>query len=329
MTTPISPLTLPEQNASRAKFEKAFPMSSFIAASKPADAPIHEKLQCAWAGWCAAHEAMTADASDQARDDLTSSMPESGPKSAETRMDTHSPGDVDAARPALVGAEPDDMILKLSIDALTKHFNAFIGACMDTDGNPTAPARKALMQARACLPTSASHSFNPAPAAPVEDMTHILIDGQMIPIDPDAVGDAVKIDFNSCAAAPVVEAKPVAWAVTAERGGIHKLAITRESAERKAARWLDEWPNNGCKVRPLVFGDAAEQAKPSPVERPRENEYEKRMFHSFKFWAGEHLGQGYSLDLEDGSFADPVTRWAFIAYKAGIKRGAVDGEAAK
>lgn len=49
--------------------------------------------------------------------------------------------------------------------------------------------------------------------------------------------------------------KPVAWAVTAQLGGIHKLAITKESAERKRDRWLVEWPDNKCRVRPLVFGD--------------------------------------------------------------------------
>lgn len=53
----------------------------------------------------------------------------------------------------------------------------------------------------------------------------------------------------------------VAWAVTAKRGGIHKLAITRESAEHKQARWLEEWPDNKCAVRPLVFADA----HPAPV----------------------------------------------------------------
>lgn len=53
---------------------------------------------------------------------------------------------------------------------------------------------------------------------------------------------------------------PVAWAVVSKKGGIHKLAITRESAERKASAWKEEWPNNGCEVRPLVFGAAAIKA---------------------------------------------------------------------
>lgn len=63
------------------------------------------------------------------------------------------------------------------------------------------------------------------------------------------------IDGRTAGTAPQPEA--VAWAVTAARGGIHKLSITRESAERKAAAWREEWPDNGCRVRPLVFGDNA------------------------------------------------------------------------
>lgn len=68
--------------------------------------------------------------------------------------------------------------------------------------------------------------------------------------------------------------EPVAWAVTAERGGIHKLSITRESAERKHAKWLEEWPNNNSRVRPLVFGDVA--ARELDVEAER-REFETRM----------------------------------------------------
>lgn len=54
---------------------------------------------------------------------------------------------------------------------------------------------------------------------------------------------------------------PVAWAVMSKnRSGIHKLCIQRDSAERKAAAWLVEWPNNPVIIRPLVFGDAAPAA---------------------------------------------------------------------
>lgn len=50
---------------------------------------------------------------------------------------------------------------------------------------------------------------------------------------------------------------------------------------------------------------------------------EPNNFPSFIEWAKEHLGQGYSLELEDGTFVDPVTRWAFVAYKAGRKAAAM------
>lgn len=53
----------------------------------------------------------------------------------------------------------DAELLELSIAALTRNFDAFIGACMDADGKPTAPTMKALMQARACLPPSAAHAL--------------------------------------------------------------------------------------------------------------------------------------------------------------------------
>lgn len=40
---------------------------------------------------------------------------------------------------------------------------------------------------------------------------------------------------------------------------------------------------------------------------------------TFEQWAKDHLGQGYSLTREDGNYLDPVTRWAFVAWKAGKK----------
>lgn len=68
--------------------------------------------------------------------------------------------------------------------------------------------------------------------------------------------------------APLGAQEAVAWAVTAPRGGIHKLSITRDSAERKAAKWREEWPDNGCSVRPLVFGDTAPVPATTPAEQP-------------------------------------------------------------
>lgn len=38
---------------------------------------------------------------------------------------------------------------------------------------------------------------------------------------------------------------------------------------------------------------------------------------SFEAWAKEHLGQGYSLETEEHTYVNPVTRWAFVAFKAG------------
>lgn len=52
-------------------------------------------------------------------------------------------------------------------------------------------------------------------------------------------------------------AQPVAWAVVSNSAGIHKLSIGKESAERKAAVWAEEWPGNGAHVRPLIFGAVA------------------------------------------------------------------------
>lgn len=38
---------------------------------------------------------------------------------------------------------------------------------------------------------------------------------------------------------------------------------------------------------------------------------------AFEAWAKDHLGQGYSLEIEEHTYANPVTRWAFVAFKAG------------
>lgn len=48
----------------------------------------------------------------------------------------------------------------LALKAQTKHFDSFVGACMDANGIPIAPSRRELAQARACLPPLAKHSFN-------------------------------------------------------------------------------------------------------------------------------------------------------------------------
>lgn len=37
---------------------------------------------------------------------------------------------------------------------------------------------------------------------------------------------------------------------------------------------------------------------------------------AFRAWAEEHLGQGYSLTMDEGSYEHPVTRWAFVVWCA-------------
>lgn len=60
----------------------------------------------------------------------------------------------------------DDEVLAHALAALTRHFDAFVGDCMDAiEGLPMAPSRKALAQARACLPSSCANSFKPMVAA--------------------------------------------------------------------------------------------------------------------------------------------------------------------
>jgi hypothetical protein len=50
-------------------------------------------------------------------------------------------------------------------------------------------------------------------------------------------------------------------------------------------------------------------------------------FQDFEDWAKDHLGQGYSLEREDHTYIDPVTRWAAVAYRAGHSAGAQSGMA--
>ncbi len=46
-----------------------------------------------------------------------------------------------------------------------------------------------------------------------------------------------------------------AYAVVSSKGGITKLAITKESADRKCARIALEWVNNPPVVKALVFAE--------------------------------------------------------------------------
>jgi hypothetical protein len=57
-------------------------------------------------------------------------------------------------------------------------------------------------------------------------------------------------------------------------------------------------------------------------------------FARFEQWAKDHLGQGYSLECEEGTYVNRVTRWAYIAsrafyaegFRAGMERAAVIAE---
>lgn len=44
----------------------------------------------------------------------------------------------------------------------------------------------------------------------------------------------------------------------------------------------------------------------------------------FEAWAENHLGQGYPLTKDEGTYEHAVTRWAFVAYKAGRKEAAIE-----
>ena len=60
-----------------------------------------------------------------------------------------------------------------------------------------------------------------------------------------------------------------------------------------------------------------------PAIQPSDAERE-----AFEAWARSHLGQGYPLDRDEGAYINPVTRWAFTAWKAGRAAIAVQPPAA-
>lgn len=43
---------------------------------------------------------------------------------------------------------------------------------------------------------------------------------------------------------------------------------------------------------------------------------------AFMAWAKDNLGQGYSLERDEGTFVYPVTRWAFKGFAAAMERSA-------
>lgn len=52
------------------------------------------------------------------------------------------------------------------IKALSSALDALVGACLNADGQPKAPDRRALMQARASLPAYCQHAFKEQKVSP-------------------------------------------------------------------------------------------------------------------------------------------------------------------
>lgn len=123
--------------------------------------------------------------------------------------------------------------------------------------------------------------------------------------------------------APQGQAEPVAWAVQSKKGGIHKLAITRESAERKAARWQMEWPDNGCKVRPLVYGDAAPTQPTQAVERDAARLDFVSQHQAWIAWTLDSDRCRLFHRTEDGD-AEPMMGWSNPGAWCDTAREAID-----
>ncbi|KVP98224.1 hypothetical protein WJ96_06790 [Burkholderia ubonensis] len=63
-----------------------------------------------------------------------------------------------------MSAKSDEvLVLEAALKAVTDQFDEFVGACTGPDGKPIAPATKALMRAKACLPSRCPHAFNAKP----------------------------------------------------------------------------------------------------------------------------------------------------------------------
>jgi hypothetical protein len=87
---------------------------------------------------------------------------------------------------------------------------------------------------------------------------------KLVDVGPNSVGEFYAGQIRSLDLDAIIASVPgpkhVAYAVVAPKGGIHKLAIQRDSAERKAEKWKEEWPDNQCAVAPLCF--APTEGKP-------------------------------------------------------------------
>lgn len=56
------------------------------------------------------------------------------------------------------------------------------------------------------------------------------------------------------------------------------------------------------------------------------NENNSKYWDDFQRWASNHLGQAYSLIVEDGLIVDRTTAWAFAGYVAGRNNMGVSEE---
>lgn len=88
---------------------------------------------------------------------------------------------------------------------------------------------------------------------------------------------------------------------------------------------------NGKEVKVMAVGPAAilsliaqVEALTVPQGAPSAIVDAYGAFAGFQAWAADNLGQGYSLAMEDHTFIDPVTRWAFAGYRAGLKAAQSD-----
>lgn len=53
------------------------------------------------------------------------------------------------------------------------------------------------------------------------------------------------------------------------------------------------------------------------IETPEQRSRRLQVAELFEVWAKDHLGQGYGLEKDEGTYINPVTRWAAKAFRAG------------
>lgn len=104
----------------------------------------------------------------------------------------------------------------------------------------------------------------------------------------------------------------------AQNGRCRRCALTKGECECPERRESDP-------ATDAVFAAINRNREQFSVERVaaalnavRARDYQSGDFQAFMAWAEDHLGQGYSVEPEDGSFIDPVTRWAFNGFKAAL-----------